>query len=271
MRIESLNDLKIVNEEIEKVIKSQSLLSQEITNLASNMLQKMKENEAIFDNYQELNKADSERLTGQFLNYDRSVRIRLSKLYETLVNQIVTPSDDFDESLRYYFNEIKEVDNIEVFDENEVIYFTIPMILPKTIRVNKADNRNRYPIQYDKFYANEISNIMASNYIEHTSKIWSLGSKVIHFVFAYESNFNYIADSDSHDTKSIIDAICKELRFGDSGITTSIIYETMTISDQNNQTYIAVYDRKSEIKTAESIVANIQKLRELRIAAEQNR
>ena len=89
---------------------------------------------------------------------------------------------------------------------------------------------------YEQSVVFAMKNVLAGN--EKTRQ--SLKKKVLHYMFIYNKN-DHMIDTDSHDTRTVTNAITWFLPGGDESKCCDIIYETRQSESLNQGTYIWVY------------------------------
>ena len=235
-----------------KMIEKQTEVIKEIERLQSNLESKLAEfnPKSAWNLVQNMN--DVEYLNKEILETERAIRSGITDLYNSLF-ELKTSHKLFEQSVEDEFI-ISKYDDIQVKDMNGSVLIKLPMLLPKINKNTKRYMANNYPVLYDHFFEKELFDEIIGGKIERKSKFWKIENKLIHFVFVYGKDHNGILDTDSHDTKKIIDVITCDMKFGDSGLTTSVLYETIYDENYGNNTLIFVSDIEKNILKKEQIL-----------------
>ena len=241
MKFKNNLDIYDFSDEIKKRTKQQRSLIYELLNSLDSMdetIDRIKDELTLYSN------TDKDKnypfLQEKIEEKERSIRTRMSLLYDSLSAPYRIGEYSRYEAERYEIEKFwKQVEGIKCVYENEKFYIRIPMLLQKIVPKSPKDQRLRYPTYYDYFFAdvlnNEINAIEKDGF-EFTKWI----HKTINYCFIYSSEYKQFADSDSHDTKAITDALSSQFPTGDSGLYTTEVFRTFSISDMKTGTYIII-------------------------------
>ena len=238
--------------EAEEMIEKQKESIKEIERLQSNLKEIMTEFDpkSKWNLVQNMN--DVEYFNKQILETERAIRSGISDLYDSLF-ELKTSHKLYEKSVEDDF-QLSKYDDIQVTDLNDSVLIKLPMLLPKTTKNSKRYMSSSYPVLYDHFFEKELFSEMIGGKIERKSYFWKIENKLLHFVFVYGKQERGILDTDSHDTKKVIDAVTCDMKFGDSGLTTSVLYETVYDEELGTNTLIYVTDIDHEILKKEQIL-----------------
>lgn len=201
------------------------------------------------DNYEKNN------IQKEILECERAIRTRIGQLYDSMF-ELKVSRKNYD-ILNPRQAPYAMYDEVEVAEINDGLLVKLPMMLPKTTEKSKSSkkiNGNTFLKYYDNFFANELFSKIVFGKIDNKSNFWKIENKLLHFVFLYGDDARKISDSDSHDTKKAIDAITSDMKFGDSGLTTSILYETVYDPKCHDCTLVFVSEMKQNIIQKNDIV-----------------
>ena len=235
-----------------KMIEKQTDAIKEIERLQSNLESKLAEfnPKSAWNLVQNMN--DVEYLNKEILETERALRSGITDLYNSLF-ELKTSHKLYEKSVEDEF-EISKNDDVILKEFDGSLLIKLPMLLPKITKNTKRYMGSSYPVLYNHFFEKELFDEIIGGKIERKSKFWKIENKLIHFVFVYGKDQNGILDTDSHDTKKVIDAITCDMKFGDSGLTTSVLYETIYDENYGNNTLIYVSDIEQNMLKKDQIL-----------------
>ena len=153
--------------------------------------------------------------------------------------------------------EVLEEKFVEVKLEEDGIFIRLPMIWSR----NRAEN-----VSMDRFFRLSLRSKMYRDFLKNAIKnapafdqypFEKYRHKTVNYYFVYprkEMNSLFITDTDNHETKSVTDAICRFLPYGDSGMYTDFFYKTIATDAIPKGTYITVFPHKSMLQTKERLL-----------------
>lgn len=132
---------------------------------------------------------------------------------------------------------------------DEQILLTMPMLSRRTSHFIHTP-AGSVPTHYSTFFDTDVRAALMKIYAEFAKDLDKFLEKTLTFFFNYspaDSTENDIIDTDSHDTKSTIDAITSFFPNGDTGQNTSIFLTTTTEKFLPTGTYICVKSSRKNI------------------------
>lgn len=135
--------------------------------------------------------------------------------------------------------------------KDEQILLTMPMLSRRTAFFVHTPSGS-IPTHYSTIFDTDIRAAMAKIFEDFADDLDAFVKKTLTFFFNYnpeDTSENDIIDSDSHDTKSTIDAITSFLPAGDTGKNTSIFLTTITQKSLPTGTYICTKPGRGNIAT----------------------
>lgn len=174
--------------------------------------------------------------------FESTLMSTCTAIYKTISRRIIIPGErpaSIAET-NDYERLGKSVLGIKAAYINGQILLGMPMLSRRTSYfVHTASGS--IPTHYSTIFDADVRAAMASIYADFTEDLNNFVEKTLTFFFNYndvDATENDIIDSDSHDTKSTIDAITSFFLGGDTGKTTSISYTTTTQKSLPTGTYI---------------------------------
>lgn len=145
------------------------------------------------------------------------------------------------------------------YDSFSGLVIKTPMLMPRLSPLaGKEDNYGRLSGSSRNFL--EETEILIREKIM-SEELSSFAEKTISFLFCYPQDYPFVLDSDSHETKPLIDAITRFLPGGDSGETTSVFYQTYITQEEEPFTLITLRKGLSAIPSHEELLLLIEKLK----------
>lgn len=151
------------------------------------------------------------------------------------------------------FNQKIEGIYSDVLDDS--VYVKLPL-LGETITGFNANKKRNYPVTHYQFFVQSLDASLTTI----DNKIPPLCEKNITILYVYHPQRKDIFDTDNHDTKAIVDVICKHTLGGDAALSCSFFYASIRSEELPEGTYFVVSPGFGVVPGIDIITHNLRTL-----------